>query len=592
MGKFKNIAKIVFLIATTVVAQSGTDKPNFSEALEVIPQESVYVQYNTGLLFAGEYLKYKLYNFNNDTKKISGLSKIAYVALIGRDGTVIAKQKIRLTFGTGYGDFFIPTSVSTGSYKIVGYTEWMKNFGIKHFFQSDIHIINPYQTTPKSHLKQSIDSSQSTTHEIVNAKHKNGVTSMFEGDLVKVELNKKDFKKRERININISTLNEIVSKGTYGISVRKIDSICMPMQRTSKDFYADFQNGSTTKIALEDSNINLPELRGEIISGVIKEKSSGRPVKNQKISISLPGNDFLFKIATSTDEGKFWFNISEEYANMRAAIQVLSDNWENYEITIDDHQMDYDGLSFGNFVISKEIENFILERSVQNQIENVYREIKTDSIKQASHKEPFYRKYTTVYNLDDFTRFSNLQETIIEVVNQVSIRKLNNKGRVFEIRPEEGLTDTNLQPMVFVDGLFMKRHEDFMDYSAKKIKTISFSRGKYFLGTQLFQGVISFETIGGDFYNDFYAPYIIDVDLFKPQPQKEYHTQDYSGNKLQKRIPDFRHQLLWEPNLDLSDEDKELVFYASDVVGNYELVLEGFTSIGKPVSVKKSFVVR
>lgn len=592
MVRFRNIVKVIFLMATTLVGQNGIDKPIFSEALKMIPQESIYVQYNTGLLFTGEYLQYKLYSFNNDTRKFSDLSKIAYVALVGKDGTAIIKQKIHLTSGTGYGDFFVPTSIPTGSYKIIGYTEWMKNFETKHFFQSDIHIINPYQTTPKSYLESITDSSKSTLPKIIKNKPTNVNDTTAENSGVEVVLNKLNAAKREKLSVHISALNEIALKGNYGISIRKIDSVCLPIQRTSKDFYAGFLERRTAKITLDSESINLPELRGEIISGTIIEKSSGRPVKNQNISLSLPGDDFLFKIATSNDEGRFRFNIEEEYVNIKASLQVLSNTWENYKITIDGHQFGYEGIGFSDFVVSKQIKKYILERSVQNQIENAYREIKLDSIKPSSHEKPFYRKYTTVYNLDDFTRFNSLQETIIEVVNQVSIRKMDNGDQVFEIRPEVGLTDTNLKPMVFVDGLFIKRHQDFMDYGAKKIKSISFSRGKYFLGAQLFQGVIFFETLKGDFHNEFYAPYIINVDMFKPQPRKVYYTQNYSENKSQKRVPDFRHQLLWQPNLDLSNGDNEIVFYTSDIIGKYELILEGFTSNGKPVSVKKQFIVR
>ena len=39
-------------------------------------------------------------------------------------------------------------------------------------------------------------------------------------------------------------------------------------------------------------------------------------------------------------------------------------------------------------------------------------------------------------------------------------------------------------------------------------------------------------------------------------------------------MPDFRSQLLWKTNLDLSEVD-EIKFYTSDLAGKFEIVLQG-----------------
>ena len=336
---------------------------------------------------------------------------------------------------------------------------------------------------------------------------------------------------------------------------------------------------------------DLPELRGEVVSGTILDKESQQPVENIRISLSLPGDQYLFNVATSNSEGKFRFIVNREYDNTKAALQVLSQDWDRYQINMDEYGKEYENLEFAGFKLSKSMKDYILRKSIHNQIENVYREARSDSMVPAQHVTPFYRNFTEVYNLDDYTRFNSIPETIIEVVDQVSIRKLDDVERVFEVRPKEGFTDLSLLPIVFVDGLFIRKHEDIMGYSAKKIKSIKFSRDKILLGSQMFQGVVSLETIEGDFYSDFYTPHIVSLDLFKPQPRKQYHVQEYNGSMNQERIPDFRHQLFWEPNLDLSGGSKEITFYTSDVPGVYELVLEGFTSNGNPVSVKEKLVV-
>ena len=79
-----------------------------------IPQETVFVHMNASFFFAGEYLYYKVYCLDKNTKNLSAISKIAYVELVGEDRTKVFAQKIRLENGEGEGDFFIPVSIPSG----------------------------------------------------------------------------------------------------------------------------------------------------------------------------------------------------------------------------------------------------------------------------------------------------------------------------------------------------------------------------------------------------------------------------------------------------------------------------------------------
>ena len=57
------------------------------------------------------------------------------------------------------------------------------------------------------------------------------------------------------------------------------------------------------------------------------------------------------------------------------------------------------------------------------------------------------------------------------------------------------------------------------------------------------------------------------------------------------QIPDFRQQLLWIPNLKLNKDGTTIEFFTSDIIGNYEIRVEGFTVKGKPVSIKEVITV-
>ncbi len=77
---------------------------------------------------------------------------MAYVKRVVENGSVIFKHKLWLEDGYGYGDFFIPVSVPSGNYKLIGYTRWMLKWGEEVFFQEDISILNPYTNVQKPFL--------------------------------------------------------------------------------------------------------------------------------------------------------------------------------------------------------------------------------------------------------------------------------------------------------------------------------------------------------------------------------------------------------------------------------------------------------
>jgi len=579
-----------FFSMTFAIAQSTTILDSESAtSIQKIPLERVYLHFNSSLFFTGERLQYKFYCFDNSTNKTSSISKMGYVSLVAKDGTTIFRQKISLKNGLGNGDFFIPSSVVTGSYKLIAFSNGMRNAGTGSFFKSDVQIINPYEKLPESNIAISPDSLNSTTKSVAN-KEAASLELNSDSDILNITIDKQKLETRAEVKLNIDMLNGINVPGNYSLSVRKIDAFPSPLKVSSKEFLTVLLNKNESKLRPETFKGYIPELRGELISGKIKNKETGQPAKNQRISLSLPGKHYMHKIATSNEMGEFHFDLEFRYDNSTAVIQVLSENWDDYNIDMYDSIPRYADLKFDEFRLSDEMKKEVLERSIQNQIENAYQQVKQDSTTALNYGNPFYRNLSTTYFLDDYTRFNSLQETIIEVIDQVATRKAANGERVFTVRPEIGVPNTIL-PMVFVDGLFIRRHEDVMGISAKKVKSISFSKDLFVLGAQSFQGVLHFETISGNFYEDFQSPHLLKINLFKPQNPKKYYFEKYDSQNPKKQIPDFRRQLLWQPNLELTEDSTEISFFTSDLLGQFQISLEGFTLQGTPVSLVKTFNV-
>ena len=71
------------------------------------------------------------------------------------------------------------------------------------------------------------------------------------------------------------------------------------------------------------------------------------------------------------------------------------------------------------------------------------------------------------------------------------------------------------------------------------------------------------------------------------QPYKAFYSPDHSV--LKDPTPDFRTTLYWNPMV--TDEERTLEFYNSDLTGEFQFILEGFTADGKPFRSTESYQV-
>lgn len=578
---------IIFLLIKSYSSYSQIIlKSDDIAAYKNIPQEKIFVHHNTTFLLTGEYLYYKIYCINANTNILSDLSKIAYVELVGTDKLSVFKHKIKLNNGLGQGDFLIPTKIPSGNYKLVAYTQWMKNSEQNQFFQSDISIINPFQENQSSILEKNQPVTiQNLNHKIENTTN-NNISSNSEGNnYLDINLNANSFKNREKVVLTIKSLKNNLSDGNYSISVRKIDTLQISKRPTTNNYMSLYHQISSN--LKSNTSIYLPELRGELISGKLFYKDTKLAASNTKVALSIQGKQSIFKIATTNDSGVFYFNVKEEYDNPYAIIQVINNEKNNFNIIVDGHSsINYENLDFYNFKITPETKDYILKRSIYNQIENVYSIIKPNIIKSIDSVSPFYNSMAIVYYLDDYTRFPTIKETVVEIIKEVYIKQ-KKENSTFHVRLYDQLSKSDLSTLVLVDGILIQNHNELLNLNARNVEKISVLSDEYMFDSMVFDGVISIQTFLGDYQADPLGIHVEKLPLFTPLDIKSYYNQIYDNTKKTDRIPDYRSQLLWVPNFNLNKNEDSLFFYTSDNNGDYEICLEGFTKDGMPISLRK-----
>ncbi|WP_437370187.1 hypothetical protein [Maribacter litoralis] len=586
MKTTKILTAIIILIANLGHAQYVIKDGSELMNLKKVPQEKAYVDHNGPLVLSGEYLYYSIHCFNAQTNKPTNISTIGYVALVNEAKEFVFEHKIKLNKGHGYGDFFITTEIPSGRYKLLGYTQWMKNAGLSQVFKDDIVIINPYLVDQSTLLENKPDALTSISTDAI---------SVSDSSTITIRTNRYTYQPREKVTLNIKNYKGALGHGSYTLKVKRKEEIDVPPALNSITYgNAYFNADKEIKQTIGDS-IFLPEQRGELVYGTVKNTTTGLPAENLPVVISIPGKESLLKFSKTDQNGNFYSYIRKDRKNPMAVIQV-EDQSETYTIEKGTPKhIDITDLSFANFRLSKQQAEYIKSRSVLNQIENQFFGAKPDSILQSNPIDIFNGGIPEVIILDKYTRFPTLEETLVEVVKFAGFRKVNTSDAYIRIGQDFKSYDedyNDFPAIVLIDGVFIPHHEKIRTFDARNIEKISLTRDQFRLGQKEYQGIISIETFDADFLDTYTAKNSLVVPFTQPVAKKNYFVQSYQPEDVSyDRIPDYRRMLFWKPTFNITDSDYSFEFYTSDLEGTYEIMLNGFTTYGKPLTIIKEIEV-
>ena len=576
--------KIILCLCMLVATRSVSAQPTAANPMQ---QERVFVHINNTMFLTGEYLYYKAYVMNPLKKSYSNTSDIVFVELIAEDLHKVFRHKVRLEQGQGFSDFFIPNSVVSGNYKLLAYTPNMVAGVKKHYFETDLAIINPYQADQSALLSRTEDGvSTEKAKEVAQLNYQN--TNMFQP--LEIELEKTSFNTRERVVCKLKNNSKEAGLGTYSISVVKKEYNTSPDVVSATNFSSEVIIDSAAK-----NTFSKTSNKGTVVLGSLVNTQTTIPQAGKDVALSISGKNFVFKVATTDTDGNFSFVLDPTVNTEQAILQVLDNAPENFKFNMQSEVgVPYSNLKFNQFTLDASLQEMLQNRSVYNQIENAYYSVKPDTIKAITPPRSFVHfEEKTTYNLDDYTRFPTLQETIIEYVTLISPARDKEGKRILKGLQRSMSAETEFLPLLFIDGVFVFDHSDFLAVPATNVQSITLVQRDYQFGTTNYQGVILLETSENSFgVRKNSTPYH-EISLVIAQPAKRYYRQNY-GTKTEgtfSNIPDYRHQLFWNPSLTVTATNTPISFYTSDVTGTYVLLLEGFTESGIPISLRKEITV-
>lgn len=335
----------------------------------------------------------------------------------------------------------------------------------------------------------------------------------------------------------------------------------------------------------------LPELYGHIITAKITNTETNSPAKNIITYIGVPGKRVQLYVSESDLAGHLFYNTKDFYGageliaqtnqliDSTYRIDILSPFSEQYSKTLTPKFEFTPGKQVNLQQHSLGIQ--VLNIFSGNIIKRVYTPIMDSSA--------FYGKPYKKYKLDDFTRFTTMEEDLREYVSEDNIVRSKGKFHI-KVLNDRGFLDGD--PLVLLDGVPVFNVDKIFSVDPLKVKKLEVIRERYYYGPSVEEGIFSFTTYKGDLGGVELDPHAVVVDYEGLQYHREFYSPVYNTQaEGTSRIPDFRNLLYWAPTI--NKQGKNVVsFYTSDQKGKYVGVIQGITTNGNAGSQSFTFDIK
>ncbi len=338
----------------------------------------------------------------------------------------------------------------------------------------------------------------------------------------------------------------------------------------------------------------LPEYRGHLIRGTVVDKDD-KPAAGIATYLSTPGKNIQLYTARSAANGEVQYEMKDFWGSKKIIVQTNLTQDSTFRVNVISPFADnYAPYKPPELTLDPSVSKSLLNRSIAMQVQDIYsgdRSIKFANM--TIDSSSFYGKANETYFLDDYTRFTVMEEVMREYVPGVMVRKRRDG---FHFLVLDNLRKRVFQddPLILLDGMPVFDVDKIMEFDPLKVKKLEVITSRYYLGPFHFPGVVSYSTYPGDLAGFQLDPRSISMDYEGLQRQRVFYAPKYETEKQREsRLPDRRNLLFWAPDVRLDNEgNSQLEFFTSDLSGNYSIVVEGLSKTGYAGSTTGTFAVK
>ena len=540
----------------------------FSAAAGLV--ERTYVCTDRHSYVAGEDVFCSVFCFDGGSGSLSDFSSVAYVELISPEGSAV-RVKMALQDGRGAGRLRLPSTLPTGNYRLIAYTALNRNEEDMDYFRGS-RVISVYNTLSASRQESVVLDAAPAAVEGKGRPYGTAVEGKDRpyGAAAPAGL------ELEQRGDSLFLRNSGTECLDFCLSLSISDALPDPEGPGLADFLKARSGDRTT--LRTDAKLSIPEYEGEIVSIRVPAMYSGVTAV-----LSGPGlrNDIYSSTVDSTGLVSFYtgniygdrdlvFELNSRDVNDDFSLEVLS--------PFASPELDRDGVP--ELHLNGSVAEDLKRRSVAMQIS---RHFGIDEYMDSLQLRPdllFKGGAMTVYEMDDYTRFPTMRETIVEYVREVHIRRQDGEP-VLKLVPGKSFESYSSMlggnALVLVDGVPVSEHGRVLDLNPALLRRICIYPYDVSTGSCIYSGVVNFISFRGDMAGLQFPGRVRILD---------FHGVTFpvtvGAAKEDSLSPDYRYTRIWQPLLHLeAGEELELPL---GKCGAEELRLELEGVVGRSVA--------
>ena len=563
--------KKILMLLTALLAVAGLAQDRVVERTYLSTDRDVYV--------AGETLWYSAFCLDAAKGTLTTVSSVAYVELHDAE-KMVASGKVALLNGRGAGQLTIPGSLPTGNYRLVVYTSQNKaelGYDYNGLASKTVSVFNVFSG---ERVKDGVELVSPEEYE--RCRIKSGMTE------------KGVMPGPDRASLNVvwrdsvlEVTNNGASRATFSLSVTHDDGFASNGNPTIADFTAQARRVGPRSF---DNSI-LPDFEGEIIRGHISGFSEEILPKllGKFAFISTPSTKSDVYSSVIDTDGKVAFFTGNIYGTKEYICEIEGiDPSLNCFIELESPFVNAKVAAPEKLRMSESLREPLRARSVAMQIERHFTSdtlLDPLSVRQCG----LFGEHEIVYHLDDYTRFTTMEEVLIEFVAEMRARRRSDGSRDIQIRLDNGSLAlfSSMPTLMLLDGVPVFDQQKIMDYDPLLVESIHIYPQTYYIGSRSYEGIANFVTYKHNLPGFQFGGNVRVIDF-----QGVSWPTSFTGQALrgEEGYPDYRQTVYWHPLLNLAPGQTLVIpCKMPDYAGRFKVSLEGLTAEGSPLQAETSF---
>ncbi|MEO6149894.1 MAG: hypothetical protein ABIP28_07020, partial [Mucilaginibacter sp.] len=234
-----------------------------------------------------------------------------------------------------------------------------------------------------------------------------------------------------------------------------------------------------------------PEINGHLVTARLTNTQTGTIAKNVVAFLSVPGKRVQLSTSKSDSVGMLYFGTKDMFGPGEIMVQTNTRIDSIYRANILTPFSDkFSAFNLPAYKVSPSQAESIKNSNLAVQVQNTYH---ADAIKRfidpGIDSSAFFGEHSKLYKLDDYVRFTTMEEVLREYVVSVLVSRPRNHFKITVANSTGPLSGT---PLVMIDGVPEFDMDKVFLIDPLKISKLNVVPEVYFLGPSVSDGVLSF----------------------------------------------------------------------------------------------------